>query len=204
METRWTPRPSEHDVTAHLSLHRVTPNKPTLAVILSPDVIGLYTHYWRGRSVPCQPFGCPACEAHQRPRWYGYLGIWNPNNGSIAVLELTPPAIAPIDAWLKRHPSLRAAQIIAKRANKRPNSRLVVEIRPDVYNGEFLPPPPQVERTLEHIWESSGHHRPDREEAADAASLPATQATTSRQTNGQAPAAGPLPGQRWLPTRADD
>ena len=44
-------------------LLRTPPNKPLIAIITSADLIGCYTHYYKGRTVPCEGDNCPELGA---------------------------------------------------------------------------------------------------------------------------------------------
>lgn len=159
----WTSRPDDRDSAPHHQIIRAKPGKTTQGVVLSLDLIGAYTHYWKGRTTPCNPPACPACDAGHKPRWYGYLALWNPATAAVAILEITTAAVPAIETYLARHGSLRYAQIMATRANRKPNSRLIVSFQAAPYSGPHGPEPPDLPAHLSHMWEATSKPAPNRQ-----------------------------------------
>jgi hypothetical protein len=78
-----------------LRVFRVEPGVEAIVRILSPvrSIVGIMTHWSKGRSLYCSPEGCAECRARSRRYWKGYLaalgwvepsGCWLP-----IVLEVT-------------------------------------------------------------------------------------------------------------------
>lgn len=45
-----------------------TPTGPGItAIVTSPDLLGCFTHYWKGRTMPCEGQGCTSCANGQEP-----------------------------------------------------------------------------------------------------------------------------------------
>jgi len=154
----WTNRPDARDTTPTMQILRARPATTTAGVLLSPDLTGAYTHYWRGRTRICENPNCDPCNAHHKPRWYGYAALWSPNSNAVALLELTPACLPQIDAHIQRHNTLRLAQIRLRRANNKPNSRLILQIDLHPYPSGNAPPNPDVHATLERLWECTIVH----------------------------------------------
>lgn len=41
--------------------------KPLIAIVTSDDLIGTFTHFYKGRTMPCQGHGCTRCAAGETP-----------------------------------------------------------------------------------------------------------------------------------------
>lgn len=165
--TTWTNRPDDRTHQLRYPLIRVLPGRQVSAIILDADLTGCYTHFWRGRTTPCHPPDCEACEAGRKPRWYGYLTIWNPQATTRAILELTPPCIPAIEAHLRNNHTLRNARITARRASKRPNARLIVELDTTAYAGPEAPQPVDIQAELCRMWEIPLDHTPLKQTPAE-------------------------------------
>ena len=42
-------------------------SRPLVAIVTSPNLVGCYTHYWKGRTIPCEGPECPLCMAGKEP-----------------------------------------------------------------------------------------------------------------------------------------
>lgn len=152
MET-WTPRPNRKRDDLPLPLLRVRPGKPLTGIITNADIVGAYTHFWRGRTTPCTGPTCDACEAQHAARWYGYACIWNPTNNHQAIAELTPACVPAIDAYLAQFGTLRGAAIELARTNRKTNSRISCSIKPSPYTTDKIPAAFALQAQLERMWE---------------------------------------------------
>lgn len=59
---------------------RTPPGRAFSAIITSPDLVGCYTHYFKGRTVPCEGAGCTLCAKGDTP-------IINPQGTTIHTLN---------------------------------------------------------------------------------------------------------------------
>jgi hypothetical protein len=149
----WTNRPDRGDHPTQLQLLRCRPSHPLLAIITADDVLGAYTHYWKGRTRICTHPTCDACDAHHAPRWYGYLAVVSTAMTAPTLVEITPSCIEAIESYLHEYRTLRGAQLTLKRANPKANSRLQATLEPSAYRDGKLPAAPDVRAQLERIWE---------------------------------------------------
>lgn len=148
----WTNRPPVGDTKPTTRLVRAIPKRPIRAFVLSGDVSGTKTHYWHGRTRPCNAPDCDACTANNIARWHGYIAIYNTDAHEVQVLEITSSSIQYIERYLVGRQSLRGAHITASRPSGRITGKLhllleqTTDLRPD------LPPAPNVRQILERIW----------------------------------------------------
>ena len=171
--TIWTTRPDRECTRHALPLKRCLPAKPISGIVLSPEIVGAYLHYWRGRTTPCAAPNCDACANNHAPRWYGYLEMWSPTTAARVLFEITPACVDAIADYVATHGTTRGAQLTLARATKKPNSRLTAEIKEGNYAADRLPTASDVAAHLTHIWET--HHAPPGESSTVAgADVPAT------------------------------
>jgi len=146
-------RPSTDQMPQQLPLLRVPPKGLSGLVILSHDIVGCDTHYWRGRTRPCEAPNCDACQANQRPRWRGYLAVMSQRTEKIGVIELTPAAVAPVDRAFRQARTLRGCQIALARKNEKPNGQLFAQISVPNETKEHLPKAPNLKTYLAKLWD---------------------------------------------------
>jgi len=129
-------------------------------VLLSRELVGVWTHWLHGRTQPCTaPHGC-ACEGFEiSRRWKGYLGAYLLPAGQIVLAEIT--WIAANKARLgsiERHPGdLRGLTARMRRHRRASGGGCVFEILDrDRYPDARLPGEPDVRAELQRIWNSKG------------------------------------------------
>jgi hypothetical protein len=142
------PNPRGHTLT----LIRVPPGQPLVAIVTTDDLIGTNTHFWGGRTVPCETPNCKPCREGQPYRWHAYLGIYEPNTAKQAILELTANSAHRFVEYRLAHGTLRGCHFRAQRANYSRNSRVIIETKPADLEKINLPPPPDTIRILSIIW----------------------------------------------------
>ena len=148
-------RPEPRDVSIRYRIVRCGPKAPLRATILSTELVGCYTHYWHGRTLPCCPQSCPACDESQPRRWHGYLAITGKDQLDLEILEITAAASAAFAAYLDRFPTLRGAQLRLQRVGAKANGRLDSTLWPPTESTNSLPTEPDVEAILLAMWEAS-------------------------------------------------
>lgn len=149
----WTNRKEDNDPTRNFKLFRCPRSGSLTGVIVSPDMIGTGTHFWKNRTMPCTGKSCPACRDGFNPRWYGFLGIWSPKTDRLGILEITEAASDEVDRYYDRHKTLRGAQIKVSRQGNRPNGRVLADLTTGTIDPERLPPAIDIKATLLRMWE---------------------------------------------------
>jgi len=148
--------PPETDRPKNLKLIR-TPIKGQLqAMVLSDEICGCSTHFWGGRTVPCEAPNCPACDDGSPTRWHGYLVIWLPNDNIKLIWEFTEGVADTLLSYRKANGTLRGCKITASRARAVPNGRVLLKTSTCDLSKFSVPPCPEVEKILLNMWDLPG------------------------------------------------
>jgi len=135
-----------------LPLIRCPANRGITGIILSDDLLGTETHYYHGRTLPCDRSNCPACSDGFPWRWHAYLSLYSSSTHRVYLLELTARAVEPLVQYRETYGTLRGCEIAAKRATTSPNSRVIITTRPAQLEGKKLPEAPNVLSALSILW----------------------------------------------------
>jgi hypothetical protein len=144
------PERSKHN---GFDLVRTPADKPFAAIVTCEDLIGCYTHYWGGRTVPCEGETCRACAELQSSRWHGYLSCFNPRTHDHCIFEFTQKAAYAFQEYREAHGTLRGCYFQATRPKRRKNSRVVIQCKPADLTQITLPHPPDMIRAMATIWQ---------------------------------------------------
>lgn len=148
--------PPPSDRPKNLKLVR-TPIKGNLtAMVLSDEILGCNTHFWGGRTVPCEAPNCPACDDGSPTRWHGYLAIWLPNDNIKLLYEFTEGVADTLLQYRKANGTLRGCRIVASRARAVPNGRVLLKTSSVDLSKYPVPPAPDVAKLLLHMWDLPG------------------------------------------------
>lgn len=136
-----------------------TPSRGTLvAIVTSKDLIGTFTHYFHGRTTPCDGDECEACKGGLPYRWHAYLSALNVDTGLHFIFECTAQAAAYFTDYRDRMDGLRACKFEASRHMSKPNGRVLLRMKQADTSGIHLPNPPDLCKCLAILW---GLPRPD-------------------------------------------
>ncbi len=160
----FTETPDREDHVRGLPLLRTPASGKIQACITSPFVLGCYTHYWGGRTVPCEKPDCEACNASMPYRWHGYLSAILKKSHEHVILEFTAQACDAFDDYVKHHGQLRGCAIECYRRPSSHNGRVIVQTQPADLGQVTLPDPPNIPSLLCKMWnvpmpEVSDFHR---------------------------------------------
>ena len=135
-----------------LALVRTPPIKPFVAIVTSEDLVGTFTHFYHGRTLPHQNEGCPACEEGIPFRWHAWVSCLTAVDHVHCIFECTArPAQVFVD-YRKANRTLRGCHFKAHRASKVTNGRITIETRPADLNKIGLPNAPDLTKCLSIIW----------------------------------------------------
>jgi len=130
-----------------------TPTRGKLELyITSPDLIGCWTHFWTGRTVPCTGPDCEACQAGSSSRWHGYVAAVDVKTSEPVVFETTANAAEQLASYRTKNATLRGCHCLASRTSPRPNARVRLLMKPLDLAHTNLPQPMNLQAALCHIW----------------------------------------------------
>lgn len=135
-----------------LPLMRTPPNGRLIVAITTPEMIGCPTHWYGGRTVPCEGEHCKPCLEGYPWRWHGYLAGMLPGSRRHVLLEFTAQAAETINQYRQSHGTLRAAILTAQRHKNRHNGRVLVSLKPGDVDNLNLPPEPDIVNALSILW----------------------------------------------------
>lgn len=146
-----------HDVPAlphgnSLPIRRTPAYGNLTAIVTIPDLLGCYTHFYKGRTMPCTG---PDCEAHKAGipfRWHAYMSAWETKSALHFIFEVTAQATEAFVAYRQNQGTLRGCLFQAKRWRERPNGRVLIQTKPAELAKLNLPEPPNLESALAILW----------------------------------------------------
>lgn len=138
-----------------LQLKRCPTSRPLKGIITCKDVLGTATHFYHGRTLPCDSETCPACGEGLPWRWHGYISLYLPKAKQHILFELTAQACEPLKAYREANGSLRGCILLARRANAAPNARVLISTSTADQEEFPLPPEPCILDALSIIWNIS-------------------------------------------------
>lgn len=132
---------------------RTPTSRPLMAIVTSPDLVGCFTHFWKGRTVPCDAPDCEACRDSMPFRWHAYMSAYIPPTGVHFLFECTAQAAEHFCEFRDNHGSLRGCYFVAKRMNARMNGRIIITCKPADLTSIKLPKPPNLIKVLSILWD---------------------------------------------------
>jgi len=134
-------------------IRRTPPTKPLEGCITSHELLGCYTHYYRGRTIPCEGSDCPAHADGVPFRWHSWATVFDPRTGDHFLFEVTAKAGDPLILYRKTYNTLRGCHFLAKRIGDKPNGQVIIRTQPADLTKVTLPDPPNVLAILAIIWD---------------------------------------------------
>lgn len=135
-----------------LPIRRTPARKPLKAIVTCEDLVGCYTHYWKGRTMPCEKPECDACDKGQPYRWHAYLSAWEPETALHFLFECTAQAAQNFVDFREKHHTLCGCYFMATRWKSSPNGRVLIRTKPDDVPGRRIPGPPDLIACLSTLW----------------------------------------------------
>lgn len=135
-----------------LPIRRTPPSKPLEAIVTAADLIGCYTHFYKGSTMPCNGQECEACNAGIPYRWHAYVSAVDVFTNLHFIFECTALAAEFLTAYRDRHASLRGCHFRSKRWNNRANGRILIQCKPADLGERQLPQPPDLKKCMAVIW----------------------------------------------------
>lgn len=135
-----------------LPLMRCPTHKPISGIITSTNLVGTQTHYYRGRTIPCDSGNCPACSDGVPWRWHGYVSLFSATSSRQVLFEFTARAAEPLTAYRETYGTLRGCKLTAKRINSSANARVMMQCIPADLAKLTIPKEPDLLAALSIIW----------------------------------------------------
>ena len=153
LDLPWSNRPPKASLADRWDIRRCRATEKVRAIILSHQVVGLYVHYWSGRSRPCTGETCEACASNNAARWKGYLAATDEGLKARWLLELNASCAQGAHVHFSKLRTLRGCLAILSRSNGKSNGPLFLQISNQPMPNHALPDAPNVEQKLCRIWE---------------------------------------------------
>lgn len=137
-------------------LKRTPADGPLRAIVTCNDLSVCWTHFWGGRTVPCETPNCPACEAMSPSRAHCYLSAIDGGTREHFLFECTTVAAVPFNVWRESYGTLRGCLFQAIRPKRRRNAKVEITCKMVELTKIILPEPPDVPRAMAVIWQLPG------------------------------------------------
>lgn len=135
-----------------LPIRRTPSTKPLEAIVSSDDLIGCYTHFWHGSTVPCNAPECDACKDGIPYRWHAYLSAVDAFTNLHFIFEITALGAEQFVAHRDIYNTLRGCYFRARRWNNRPNGRLLIQTKIADLKDRIIPNPPDLKKCMAILW----------------------------------------------------
>lgn len=135
-----------------LPMVRTPANGVLRLACVSESMIGCPTHWFGGRTVPCEAIDCKPCSEGVPWRWHGYVAGLLHDGRRLALFEFTAQAAESINEYKAANGTLRGAIINARRHRNRHNGRVMIDTHPGDLFKLQLPKAPDLIRVLSVLW----------------------------------------------------
>lgn len=144
--------PDDGDRNCGWTIKRTGADGPMKLVIISSDMLGIRTHWFRGRTGPCLLENCEACKHGMLSRWKGYVLALETSCQMQCVFEFTPPGAIALEEARSRFGTMRGLQVIASRAGKKANSKVSLHVKGITVLGPAACPDYGIWPVVARIW----------------------------------------------------
>ncbi len=133
-------------------MHRTPARRPLVGIVTSTDLLGTMTHYFKGRTMPCDRPECEACAKGQPYRWHAYMSALDVNTALHFLFEVTAQAAENFVQYREAHLTLRGCKFKATRWRANPNGRVLIQCKPADLHEISIPPSPDLLAVLSILW----------------------------------------------------
>lgn len=149
----WSNKPPDTRREFSLPLVRTPRGKALVAAATTEHLIGCYTHFFGGRTIPCEDPSCIACKEGMPYRWHGYIGAYDFLNSRQFIFEVTAAGADFFMHYFNCMHTLRGCLFRAQRVSAAANARCTIECKPADLSKIILPDPPDIIKCLSVIWQ---------------------------------------------------
>lgn len=121
--------PPAEDLKQPLQVIRPKAEKPLNTILLSESWVGIYTHWWGGKTIRCPDDVCRACDRNVPRMWKGFIPVSDGvNRDSKALLQFTGRCVSKLSEHVRDPGGLLGARVLWTRIGKAVNSPLRCEV----------------------------------------------------------------------------
>lgn len=135
-----------------LPLRRTPPTGALVGTITCKSIVGTNTHWYGGRTTPCELPDCEPCAKSVGWRWHGYVSAIDQKTMEHFLFEFTAQAQDFFRLFLINNSSLRGCIFKATRMGNKPNGKVQIVTKRQENGLIYLPEEPKIEEVLCHIW----------------------------------------------------
>jgi hypothetical protein len=148
----WKRRPDQAGTLLDFQIFRVPAAGEKGLVILSHDIVGADTHFYRNRTRVCMGIDCVACRDSSPCRWRGYTFALRWQQQTVVLLEVTGAAMPNLHEWFCAHRTMRELAVDFVRMKGVANGRLIANNLRKYSHSMPLPAPKRVKDALTKLW----------------------------------------------------
>lgn len=123
-------------------------------VCLSEMAVGKFTHWWCGRTQPCDGPECAKCLQGSPRRWHSWVAVYTQRSSRTFILEVPPGPAKFLGDFRSKHLTLRGASLAVSRNNGKANGKVRIGVARSGIDSLLLPVCPDVVAMLERMWSS--------------------------------------------------
>jgi len=132
---------------------RRTPATSALqAIVTNEDILVCNTHYFHGRTTPCEKPECAACNEGMPSRTHVYVSAFDPRTQQHFIFECTSNAAKAFADYRDANGTLRGCHFYATRPKGTKNSKVVIQTNTANLGKINIPSPPDLVKALCVIW----------------------------------------------------
>lgn len=135
-----------------LPIRRTPAQRPLDGIVTSDDLIGCYTHFYKGSTIPCEGDNCKAHAEGIPFRWHAYFSAVETKTNLHFLMEVTALAAKHFTDYRDLQGTLRGCMFRTERWNRRPNGRILVQTKKANLDDRLLPSAPDLEKCLAVLW----------------------------------------------------
>lgn len=122
------------------------------AVITCENLLVCDTHFFHGRTMPCERPNCPACNDSIPYRTHVYVSAFSKTTGDHFIFECTAHAAKPLAEYYQAAGTLRGCIFHASRPKGLKNSKVFIQTNSSNLAKNPIPDPPDLIRAISTIW----------------------------------------------------
>ena len=131
---------------------RTPADKALTAIVTSENLLVTNTHYWGGRTVPCEMPDCEPCNASIPYRTHVYVSAFTAFDHLHVIFECTAHAAKAFEEYRNANGTLRGCYFSAARPKRTKNGRVVITTKPADLAKIAIPSSPNLILALSIIW----------------------------------------------------